>query len=77
MFGLYLQRSWKFKPILLFRILQITGKCLHDILKLQHLEELLLEGCFGVDDDSLKSLRHDCKSLKVTSIPRNLFDSYT
>ncbi|OAO95309.1 hypothetical protein AXX17_AT5G00800 [Arabidopsis thaliana] len=57
--------------------LPITGKCLHDILKLQHLEELLLEGCFGVDDDSLKSLRHDCKSLKVTSIPRNLFDSYT
>ncbi|XP_023636379.1 F-box/LRR-repeat protein 3 isoform X2 [Capsella rubella] len=44
--------------------LPITGKCLHDILKLQHLEELLLEGCFGVDDDSLKSLRHDCKSLK-------------
>ncbi|CAB82288.1 putative protein [Arabidopsis thaliana] len=45
--------------------LPITGKCLHDILKLQHLEELLLEGCFGVDDDSLKSLRHDCKSLKM------------
>ncbi|VVB12816.1 unnamed protein product [Arabis nemorensis] len=44
--------------------LPITGKCLHDVLKLQHLEELLLEGCFGVDDDSLKSLRHDCKSLK-------------
>ncbi|ESQ40042.1 hypothetical protein EUTSA_v10012898mg [Eutrema salsugineum] len=44
--------------------LPITGKCLHDILRLQHLEELLLEGCFGVDDDSLRSLRHDCKSLK-------------
>ncbi|KFK24640.1 hypothetical protein AALP_AA8G005800 [Arabis alpina] len=44
--------------------LPITGKCLHDVLKLSHLEELLLEGCFGVDDDSLKSLRHDCKSLK-------------
>ncbi|CAH2074649.1 unnamed protein product [Thlaspi arvense] len=44
--------------------LPITGKCLHDVLKLQHLEELLLEGCFGVDDDSLESLRHDCKSLK-------------
>lgn len=58
-----------------FDILQITGKCLHDVLKLQHLEELLLEGCFGVDDDSLKSLRHDCKSLKVTSSPRNMFDS--
>ncbi|CAA7033378.1 unnamed protein product [Microthlaspi erraticum] len=44
--------------------LPITGKCLHDILKLEHLEELILQGCFGVDDDSLKSLRHDCKSLK-------------
>ncbi|CAN8257469.1 unnamed protein product [Cochlearia groenlandica] len=44
--------------------LPITGKCLHDILKLQHLEELVIQGCFGVDDDTLKSLRHDCKTLK-------------
>ncbi|CAN7113369.1 unnamed protein product [Brassica rapa subsp. narinosa] len=44
--------------------LPITGKCLHDVLKLQHLEELLLQGCFGVDDDSLKSLTHHCNSLK-------------
>ncbi|CAH8354599.1 unnamed protein product [Eruca vesicaria subsp. sativa] len=44
--------------------LPITGKCLHDVLKLQHLEELLLQGCFGVDDDTLKSLTHSSTSLK-------------
>ncbi|XP_010558390.1 PREDICTED: F-box/LRR-repeat protein 3-like isoform X2 [Tarenaya hassleriana] len=50
--------------------LPITGKCLDDILKLQHLEELLLEGCFGIDDDSLSSLRHEheCKSLKKLDV---------
>lgn len=44
--------------------LPITGKCLHDVLKLQHLEQLLIQGCFGVDDDSLNSLTHHCNSLK-------------
>ncbi|KAJ0235016.1 F-box/LRR-repeat protein 3 [Hirschfeldia incana] len=44
--------------------LPITGKCLHDVLKLQHLEQLLLQGCFGVDDDTLDSLTYHCNSLK-------------
>ncbi|XWS67315.1 hypothetical protein CRYUN_Cryun05aG0276800 [Craigia yunnanensis] len=44
--------------------LSITNKCLSSILKLQHLEELVLEGCFGIDDDSLAVLKHGCKSLK-------------
>ncbi|XP_010543170.1 PREDICTED: F-box/LRR-repeat protein 3 [Tarenaya hassleriana] len=48
--------------------LPITGKCLHDVLKLQHLEELLLEGCFGIDDDGLSSLRHELKSLKKLDV---------
>ena len=46
---------------------QITDKCLPSILKLQHLEDLVLEGCFGIDDDSLAALKHGCKSLKVSN----------
>lgn len=45
--------------------MQITNKCLPSILKLQHLEDLILEGCFGIDDCSLAALKHGCKSLKV------------
>ncbi|KAK0585148.1 hypothetical protein LWI29_023955 [Acer saccharum] len=47
--------------------LPITDKCLPSILKLQHLEDLVLEGCFGIDDDSLAvaALKHGCKSLKA------------
>ncbi|XVF55013.1 hypothetical protein PTKIN_Ptkin06aG0002200 [Pterospermum kingtungense] len=48
--------------------LPITDKCLSSILKLQHLEELVLEGCFGIDDDSLASLKHGCKSLKILDV---------
>lgn len=43
--------------------LPITNKCLSSILKLDHLEELFLEGCFGIDDN-LSVLKHRCKSLK-------------
>lgn len=46
-------------------VLQITDECLPSISKLQHLEDLVLEGCFGIDDSSLEVLRHGCKSLKV------------
>lgn len=46
-------------------VLQITDKCLPSILKLQNLEDLILEGCFGIDDDSLAALKYGCKSLKV------------
>ncbi|KAK9755559.1 hypothetical protein RND81_01G034500 [Saponaria officinalis] len=48
-----------------FRFRQITSKCLPAILKLQHLEELVLEGCFGIDDDSLATLKQESKSLKI------------
>uniref|UniRef100_A0A5B6ZCA3 Putative F-box/LRR-repeat protein 3 n=2 Tax=Davidia involucrata TaxID=16924 RepID=A0A5B6ZCA3_DAVIN len=45
--------------------LPITNKCLPPILKLQYLEDLVLEGCFGIDDDSLAVLKQGCKSLKT------------
>ncbi|WCJ27964.1 F-box/LRR-repeat protein 3 [Euphorbia peplus] len=44
--------------------LPITEKCLSSIFKLQHLEDLILEGCFGINDDCLIDLKHGCKSLK-------------
>lgn len=45
--------------------LTITSKCLPAILKLQYLEELILEGCYGIDDDSLTLLKQGSKSLKT------------
>ncbi|GFS38551.1 RNI-like superfamily protein [Actinidia rufa] len=45
--------------------LPITNKCLPEILKLQYLEDLVLEGCFGIDDDSLAVLKQGCKSLET------------
>ncbi|XP_044460878.1 F-box/LRR-repeat protein 3-like isoform X2 [Mangifera indica] len=45
--------------------LPITNKCLPSILKLQYLEDLVLEGCFGIDDNSLAALKHGCRSLKA------------
>ncbi|KAL9270915.1 F-box/LRR-repeat protein 3-like protein [Drosera capensis] len=45
--------------------LPITNQCLPAILKLQHLEYLVLEGCFAIDDDSLAVLKHGSKSLKT------------
>lgn len=44
--------------------LPITDKCLPSILNLQYLEDLVLEGCFGIDDNCLAVLKHGCKSLK-------------
>ncbi|KAK4801715.1 hypothetical protein SAY86_022202 [Trapa natans] len=38
--------------------LRISSKCLSPILKLQYLEDLILEGCFGLDNDSLAALKH-------------------
>lgn len=48
-------------------IVQITEKCLSSIFKLQHLEDLVLEGCYGIDDDSLNHdvFKQGCKTLKV------------
>ncbi|XP_045829246.1 F-box/LRR-repeat protein 3-like [Trifolium pratense] len=50
--------------------LPITEKCLSSIFKLQHLEDLVLEGCFGVGDDSLNNLvvNQGCKTLKKLDI---------
>ncbi|XP_022157296.1 F-box/LRR-repeat protein 3 isoform X2 [Momordica charantia] len=50
----------------------ITEKCLPSILRLKYLEDLVLEGCFGIDDDCLAVIRYGCKSLKkldVSSCP--------
>ncbi|PON94364.1 F-box domain containing protein [Trema orientale] len=44
--------------------LPITDECLPSILKLQYLEDLVLEGCFGIDDSSLEVLKCSCMSLK-------------
>lgn len=45
--------------------LPISNKCLPSIMKLQYLEELVLEGCFGIDDECPVILKDGCKSLKV------------
>ncbi|KAL3830237.1 hypothetical protein ACJIZ3_019039 [Penstemon smallii] len=45
--------------------LPVTNKCLIQILELEHLEDLVLEGCFGIDDESLAALKQGCKSLEV------------
>ncbi|KAK4396062.1 F-box/LRR-repeat protein 3 [Sesamum angolense] len=45
--------------------LPITNKCLSQILELQNLEDLVLEGCFGIDDDSLTAHKLGCKSLET------------
>lgn len=48
--------------------LQISSKCLPSVLKLPYLEDLILEGCFGIDNDSLAALEYGCKSLKVLAV---------
>ncbi|GAA0160927.1 hypothetical protein LIER_17367 [Lithospermum erythrorhizon] len=44
--------------------LPITNKCLSEILKMEFLEDLVLEGCFGIDGDTFRTLKQGCKSLK-------------
>lgn len=46
----------------------ITEKCLPPILELEHLEDLVLEGCPGIDDDGLATLKHSSKSLKTLNM---------
>ncbi|XP_054783339.1 F-box/LRR-repeat protein 3-like [Prosopis cineraria] len=48
--------------------LPITDKCLPSIFKLQHLEDLVLEGCFGIDDDNLDVFKQGCRTLKKLDI---------
>ncbi|ONH99734.1 hypothetical protein PRUPE_6G046600 [Prunus persica] len=50
--------------------LRITEKCLPHILQLQHLEDLILEGCLGIDDEGLVTLKHSCKSLKMLNLSK-------
>ncbi|GJS52787.1 reverse transcriptase domain-containing protein [Tanacetum coccineum] len=47
---------------------EITEKCLPSLLKLQYLEDLALEGCCGINDESLITLRQGWKSLKTLNI---------
>ncbi|XP_019446580.1 PREDICTED: F-box/LRR-repeat protein 3-like isoform X1 [Lupinus angustifolius] len=50
--------------------LPITEKCLSSIFKLQHLEDLVLEGCYGIGDESLDDdvFKQGCKTLKKLDI---------
>ncbi|GMN23499.1 hypothetical protein TIFTF001_000140 [Ficus carica] len=48
--------------------LPITEKCLPPILQLQHLEDLVLEGCHGIDDDGLATLGPTSKSIKMIDV---------
>ncbi|CAI9107096.1 OLC1v1006382C1 [Oldenlandia corymbosa var. corymbosa] len=44
--------------------LPITEKCLSPVLQLEHLKELILVGCIGIDDDGLLTLRQGCRTLE-------------
>ncbi|KAJ4980185.1 hypothetical protein NE237_010965 [Protea cynaroides] len=46
----------------------ITKKCLPSILQLQHLEELVLTGCLGIDDGNLATLKQGCASLQTLNM---------
>ncbi|OMP02349.1 Leucine-rich repeat, cysteine-containing subtype [Corchorus olitorius] len=48
--------------------LPITEKCLKSVLQLQYLEDLVLEGCHGIDDDGLSTLEQSSKSLKMLNL---------
>ncbi|XP_071722315.1 F-box/LRR-repeat protein 3 [Rutidosis leptorrhynchoides] len=48
--------------------LLITDKCLPSLLNLKYLEDLVLEGCCGINDDSLASLKQGWKSLKTLNM---------
>lgn len=58
LFFTYIHKSYAFA-------LQITEDCLPPIVQLPHLEDLVLEGCLGIDDDGLATLKHGCKSIRV------------
>ncbi|XP_027332535.1 F-box/LRR-repeat protein 3-like [Abrus precatorius] len=50
--------------------LPITEKCLHHILQLKHLEDLVLEHCLGIDDEGLATLKASCKSMKMLNLSK-------
>lgn len=45
-------------------------------MELQFLEELVLEGCFGIDDECPAVLKDGCKSLKVASDCRWMYNMF-
>jgi len=57
--------NWHFNTDFYSLLVQITNKCLPALLKLQYLEELNLEGCFGINDDGLVAINQGSGSLKV------------
>ncbi|KAL2317408.1 hypothetical protein Fmac_031284 [Flemingia macrophylla] len=50
--------------------LPITEKCLHHILQLEHLEDLVLEHCIGIEDQGLATLQASCKSIKMLNLSK-------
>ncbi|KAJ8551011.1 hypothetical protein K7X08_000381 [Anisodus acutangulus] len=46
----------------------VTNKCLSPIFELQYLEDLVLEGCYCIDDDSFVSLKRKCNSLMTLDL---------
>lgn len=46
------------------------------ILQLAHLEELVLVGCLGIDDDGLAFLNEGCSTLKVCNFLQITFRSF-
>ncbi|KAK7385597.1 hypothetical protein VNO78_31323 [Psophocarpus tetragonolobus] len=45
-------------------MLEIMEKCLHHILQLKHLQDLVLEPCVGIESEGLTVLQASCKSMK-------------
>ncbi|KAK7300856.1 hypothetical protein RJT34_11707 [Clitoria ternatea] len=50
--------------------LPITEKCLHHILNLKYIEDLVLEHCLGIDDEGLLTLKACCKSMKMLNLSK-------
>ncbi|RDX58336.1 F-box/LRR-repeat protein 3, partial [Mucuna pruriens] len=50
--------------------LPITEKCLHHILQLKHLEDLVLEHCLGIEDHGLATLEASCNSMKMLNLTK-------
>lgn len=46
----------------------ITEKCLNSVLQLAYLEDLILVGCLGIDDDGLASLKESCGTMRTLDL---------
>lgn len=61
-------------------VLQIANKCLSAVLKLQHLEDLALEGCLAIDDDSLAEMLNllvSCFDVFLCFKGKNIYVEYS